>query len=195
VSVQTLVGSRSISQTIVEYQVTGDERIAAALADGGQTGGSAVGQAIESTFGNLQFILVTLLILAGLTTIGGTTAAFAQSVYTRRRTIGIYRVTGATPREILAVILGDSLRIGVAASLLAAILGLLATGVLARTGYLTVFGIRLSVTPDPMLILGGIAGAVIVTLVGALIATLGLLRVEPALLLTDSSITHSESND
>jgi ABC-type antimicrobial peptide transport system permease subunit len=163
--------------------VTGDARVAATLAEGGQTGSSGIGRAVESTFGNLQLVLATLLVLAGLTTVGGTTAAFAQAVHARRRTIGIYRVTGATAGDIVRTILSDALVIGIAASAIATVLGFLATFLIERAGYLTIFGVRLSTTPSLQIIFGSVVGGLVVTLAGAGLATLTLLRVDPATLL------------
>jgi len=167
----------------VEYRVTGDRRIVSALATGGGKGETGISQSIEVLFGNLQLLVGTLLGLAVFMTVGGTTATFAQAVYARRRTIGVYRATGASPGRILRLVLADTVRIGALASLAALGLGLLGLQVLEAVGYLTVFGVSLQPTPSPTVTVGILVGSLCVTLVGATIATLALLRATPASLL------------
>lgn len=186
VRVVALAGGDPTERATATYRVTGDERIAATLAAGGGRG-SGIGRAVESTFGNLQLVSVTLLALAALTTVGGTTAAFAQSVHARRRAVGVYRVTGATPGGVLRLVVTDALVIGCVASLAAVVAGLAAAVAVERAGYLTVFGVRLSVTPDPALVAGCVVGALSITVVSAGLATLSLLRAEPAALLSDDT--------
>jgi len=168
----------------VEYRVTGDQRIVSALATTGGDGETGISQSIEVLFGNLQLLVGTLLGLAAFMTVGGTTATFAQAVYARRRTIGIYRATGASPGCILRLVLADTVRIGAIASLAALVLALLALRVLDAVGYLTLFGVSLQPTPSPAVAVGIVVGSLCVTLLGATIATLGLLRPSPASLLS-----------
>lgn len=163
----------------VTYRVTGDDRIAAALARGAHAGKSGIGRAAETAFGNLRLVLAVVLLLAGAMSVGGTTAAFAQAVYARRRTIGIHRATGASPRDILTLVLVDALRIGVVAGGLAIAFASAGLFLVERLGLLTVFGVRLSPTLSPTLAGGILSGVLVVTLLGAGLATLGLLAASP----------------
>lgn len=122
-------------------------------------------------------------------TVGGTTATFTQSIHGRRRTIGIYRATGASPSRILRVILADAARIGVVSSVAALGLALLGLQVLEMMGYLTFFGISLHPVPSPIVITGAILRGLCVTLIGATVTTIGLLRLSPASLLADPKET------
>jgi ABC-type lipoprotein release transport system permease subunit len=165
------------------YRVTGDERVLSALASGGRTGTTGVGQAIEVAFGNLRVVVGALLGLAALMTVGGTTATFAGAVHARRRTVGIYRATGARPRDVLALVGRDAALVGSVASVLAVALAQAGLLVLARAGLLTAFGVRLPPTLGPLALLGTVLGGVALTVLGAGLATAGLLRESPADLL------------
>lgn len=173
----------------IEYRVTGDRRIVSALATTGGRGTTGLSQGIEVLFGNFQLFVGALLGLAALMTVGGTTATFAQAIHARRRTIGIYRATGAPPRRILRLVLGDAARIGIVASAIAFGLALLGLQALDAMGYLTLFGIGLQPTPSLAVAVGTIAGALCVTLVGATITTLPLLYAPPAELLSGATKT------
>jgi ABC-type lipoprotein release transport system permease subunit len=167
----------------VAYRVTGDERIVSALATTGGRESTGISQAIEVVFGNFRILVGALLGLATFMTVGGTTATFAQAVYARRRTIGIHRATGAPPGRILRLVLADAARIGVVASLVAFVLGLLGLQALSAVGYLTIFGVSLQPVPSPGVTIGILLGSLSVTLLGATLTTLSLLRVSPASLL------------
>jgi hypothetical protein len=80
--------------------------------------GTGVGRAIENVFGNVQVLFLVMIILAGTSTIGGTTAAFAQAVQSRQQEIGIYRATGATRRQLLWLLASDASRIAVPAGII-----------------------------------------------------------------------------
>lgn len=171
--------------TTTQFRVTGDERIAAALAAGGRTGTTGIGRAIETAFGNLQLVFGVVLALASLLTIGGTTATFARAVHSRRSTIGIYRATGAGPLQILRLVVSDAIRIGILATLIALPAGLVGLQIARELGYLTVFGITLPITGSPAILAGaGIVG-IGLTVLGAGVATASLLAVSPAQLLHD----------
>jgi ABC-type lipoprotein release transport system permease subunit len=161
------------------YRVIGDKRVAAAIANGGRTGSTGIEQAIETVFGNLRLVLAVILSLAVTMTVGGTTATFAHAVHARRRTIGMYRATGASPGRILRLVLADALRLGVVATVVGLGVGFAALRVLRTAGYLTVFGVRLSPTPSLSLFSSIVGGALALTLLGAGLATLGLLLVAP----------------
>jgi ABC-type lipoprotein release transport system permease subunit len=169
------------------YRVTGDERVLSALASGGRTGTTGVGQAIEVAFGNLRIVVGALLGLASLMTVGGTTATFAGAVHARRRTVGIHRATGARPRDVLALVARDAALVGAVASALAAVLAQIGLLVLARFGFLTAFGVRLPPTLDPLALVGTVLGGVALTVLGAGLATVGLLLETPADLLAERS--------
>lgn len=169
-----------------EYRVLGDQRIAAAVASSRGAGSTGLSQAIETVVGNLRVVLAVLLGLAGLMTVGGTTAAFAQAVHARRHTVGIHRATGAEPRHVLGSVLLDALRIGAAAVGIAVLLATVAVGVLNQTGVLSVFGIRLVPEITPVLVVTVLIGPIVVTLLGAGLATLGLLATQPYSLLSTS---------
>ncbi|WP_435065482.1 FtsX-like permease family protein [Halobaculum sp. EA56] len=169
------------------YRVTGDDRIAAALATDGRTGTSGIGRAIEAAFGNLQLVFGTVLVLAGALTVGGTTATFARAVHGRRRTIGIYRATGASPVRVTRIVLSDALSIGLCSVSIAVPLGLIGLRVADAFGYLTVFGIRLRPTGSPTVLLGAAVGGIVLTLLGAALATGSLLSMSPSRLVRDES--------
>jgi hypothetical protein len=192
--VQASVGGRMIEP--VEYRVTGDQRLVSALATSRGGGTTGISQGIEVLFGNFRIFVAALLGLATIMTVGGTTATFAQAVSARRRTIGIYRATGASPTRVLRLVLADAARIGIVASVAAFILALLGLQVLKTMGYLTFFGIGLHPIPSPTVVVGAIIGALFVTLLGATITTLALLRVSPASLVSGTGETfHPAVND
>jgi ABC-type antimicrobial peptide transport system permease subunit len=176
----SLNGSVAAEQS---YRVTGDDRVLSALASGGRTGTTGVGRAIEVAFGNLRIVVGALLGLAALMTVGGTTAAFAGAVHARRRTVGIYRATGARPRDLLALVARDAVLVGGVASVLAVVLAQAGLLALARFGFLTAFGVRLPPTLGPLALVGTVLGGVALTVLGAGVATAGLLLESPADLL------------
>jgi ABC-type lipoprotein release transport system permease subunit len=185
---EVTVATNASTESRTTYRVAGDERIAAAIASGGHTGTSGIGRAIETAFGNLRFVLAVVLALAAAMTVGGTTATFAQAIQARRRTIGVYRATGAGPIRIARLVLADALRIGVVATVVGLAIGLAALRGLAAFDQLTVFGVRLS--PAPSLDLLGIivAGALGTVLIGAGLAVFGLLVTSPYRLLTETGV-------
>ena len=169
------------------YEVTGDERVVAALATGGyQVASSGLGQAASSALGNLRVLLGTLVGLAGLATVATTTAAFARTVHARRHTIGVYRATGATPRQVLGVILADAGRIALVATGLSLVVGFVATWLLARLDVLSAFGVALVPSVSPVTLLVTAAVSLLLALLGATVATLGLVRAQPTALFADT---------
>lgn len=177
-------GTRELNAT---YRVTGDDRIVAALATSGQQGTTGIGQAIEVAFGNLGLLVGTLVLLATLMTVGGTTAAFAAAVAARRRTLGVHRATGASPARVARLVLADALRIGVVAGLVAVVLASLALFGLGAADLLVVFGVRLGFPSARVLLACGL-GAVALTLVAAALAVVGPLRAPPARLLSGGGV-------
>lgn len=167
----------------VTYRVTGDDRLAAALASSGRGSTTGIGRAVSAAFGNLQVLVAVLLGLAALMTVGATSAVFARAIHARRRTLGIHRTTGASPRDVAVLILGDAARIGGLATALAIVCGQLGTVVLARAGYMTVFGVRLPPTMDPLAALATATVGITIAVASAAVATAGVLTTPPARLL------------
>ena len=167
------------------YAVSGDDRLGAALASGGyDVGESPLGRAIESAIGNATLLVATLVGLAALTTIGGLSAALARAVLSRRRTIGVYRATGASPLRIYRLVLRDALLLGSVATTLAIVLAVVALVAFSRLGLLSVYGI--SVTPvAPLTVVLIVVGAGIgLTFLAAGVATAALVRSTPSSLLS-----------
>jgi hypothetical protein len=169
------------------YTIEGDNRLFAALASSGQySSGSGVGRAVQSIFGNLQLLLIAMVLLAGLTTIGATTATFAQTVHARRRAIGVHRATGATYGKVLRQVLLDAVRLSLPATLLALLVALLAARILGAIGALTLFGIRLSPSAPLPVLAGTALGALLLSSLSAVLATIPFLLAAPTTLLADS---------
>jgi hypothetical protein len=184
-TVRVRAGSETLARA--PYTIEGDDRLFAALASSGQySSGSGVGRAVQSIFGNLQLLLVAMVLLAGLTTIGATTATFAQTVHARRRAIGVHRATGATYRTILQQVLLDAVRLSLPATLLALLIALVAARVLGAIGALTLFGIRLSPSAPLPVLAGTALGALLLSSLSAVLATIPFLLASPTTLLADS---------
>ena len=185
--VRATIDGRVVAET--SYAVSGDERVAAAIA-GRARGGSGIGRAVETAFGNLELLLAVVVGLAGLMTAGGATATFARAVHARRRTIGVYRATGASPARVFRVVLADAARIGTAATAIALLAGTAVLLAFDAAGFLTAFGIGLDPVPGPAVAAGIAAGALAVSLLGAALATAGLLRATPGSLLAGGREAH-----
>ena len=175
----TIDGRRVAATTVT---VRGDDRVVAALATGGRTEtvDSGLGRAASTAFGNLRVLLGTLVALAGAAAMATTTAAFARAVHSRRRTVGVYRATGATPRQLFVTVLGDAARIAAPATLLALVLGYAGTWLLARVGILTAFGVSLVPSVSVPALAATAAGTLVLALAGAAVAAAGLVRARPA---------------
>lgn len=186
------VDVRSGAQTLAttSYTVTGDDRIASTLASSGRTDSTGLGQAITVAFGNIWVVLATILGLAGLMTVGGTTATFAQAIHARRQSIGVRMATGATRRQIFMLVGRDAVLVGSVASGGAVLLGLVIVKVLDWLGYLTVFGVTLSTIPSLEVLLVTVGASILLTVLGATLTLLGLMRRSPSALLADQSPTH-----
>jgi hypothetical protein len=159
------------------YQVSGDERLGAALAASGHYGGGGgLGNAIEYAIGNLSVLLAALVGLTAITVIGAMSAVLARAVREKRQVIGVYRATGASPRRILKIVLSDTARIGAVSSLLAVGIAIVVTSVLAEFGLLTAFGIALDPQPSPRLAAGLVVGSVALTVTAAFVVTISIVR-------------------
>ncbi|WP_266081679.1 FtsX-like permease family protein [Haladaptatus caseinilyticus] len=173
---------------VADYTVSGDDRIVAAYANqGAYSGSSGVGSILETAFGNLTFLVGILSVLAGVMTIGSTTATFAQAIHARRQAIGVHRATGAIPYQVARLILMDALKIGAVATVTAFSSAILVTAILAWGGFLTIFGIQ--ITPEITLTVVGVVlcGELMIILFSALLVTLGLLRQQPVSLFKSTS--------
>lgn len=163
--------------TTEPYRVQGDERLGAALAASGYgASGGGLERALEFALGNLAVLVAALAGLTALTVVGAMSAVLARAVRAKRRTIGVYRATGASPRRMLWLVLVDAARIGAVAALLALGVATLVTVVLADLGALTAFGIALDPWPSLGLAAGLFAGSVALTMVAATVATVSLVR-------------------
>ncbi len=172
----------------VSYEVSGDDRAAAALASSGYTnGGSDLGQAIEAAVGNLTLLLGALGGLAAVMTVGGLSASMARAVHARRRAIGIHRAVGASPRGVLRLVARDALVIGALGTAGAFVISLLVLQLLDILGLMTVYGIRIPTHPTPPVVVLALVAGLGLTLCSALVAVWSLLRGPPAALLTGES--------
>lgn len=134
-------GGQQVNTT---YQVQGDERLGAALAQSGRyTTGGGIAQGIEIVFSNIEVLIATIVVLLLTMTLGSSTAAFTRSIQTTRRKIGIYRATGATPYTILLNVARDAALIGATASVGAFVISAALIEILLSTGALRMFGIVL----------------------------------------------------
>ncbi|WP_331234264.1 FtsX-like permease family protein [Natronorarus salvus] len=166
-----------------EYEVVDtDFDLDAAFERGQYSSGAAMSHVVENTVGNIQLLLATMVGLAGLMTIGSTTAAFAQSVHARHETIAVYRATGAGPKRLLKIVGLDACRLAIPAALFAGIAALLAITVLDTIGVLSVFGVRFGTDVRPLLVLLTLLGAVCLAVCSAVLALL------PALISTPASV-------
>ena len=168
------------------YAVTGDERLTGALASSGRFERGGVDGLLERAFGNLGFVLATLVGLGALMTAGSTLAAFASAVQARRRSIGIRRATGATPGRILGAVCRDAVRIAAPAAVVGALLALGGQRLLRAAGLLTVFGVDLSAGAPPALLAGVVAGALALAVGSAAAVAAGFVLRDPARLFDGS---------
>jgi predicted lysophospholipase L1 biosynthesis ABC-type transport system permease subunit len=125
--------------------------------------------------------------LAGLMTIGSTTAAFAQAVHARHEAIAIHRSMGASPVWVLKIVVLDACKLAIPATLLAAAVALVAISVLDRAGLLSVFGVRFATGAGPLLLLLALLGAVFIAVCSAVLALLPALSSSPAAVWHDTS--------
>ncbi|GKZ14749.1 FtsX-like permease family protein [Haladaptatus sp. T7] len=177
-SVRLVSGGRTIAAD--SFTVHGDDRTFSTLARNTEyASGSGLGQAVRGVFGNFNLLLLVMVVLAGLTAVGGTTATFAQAVHARRRAVGVYRATGATRGRLVRILLADACRLSIPAIAAALVAALLTVRLLAVTGLFTVFGIRLS-TAIPLPILALAVGSALVLMgLSVLIAALPYLLATP----------------
>ncbi|MFH5801176.1 FtsX-like permease family protein [Haladaptatus sp. CMAA 1911] len=178
------------------YSVTGDERIVTAYANrGAYSGGSGIGRILETAFGNLSFLVGILSLLAGIMTIGSTTAMFAQAIHARRQAIGVHRATGGSPRQIATLVLSDAFKIGVVATGIGLVSATVLTKILASSGFLTVFGIQITSQITFTVVGIVIFGELMIVLLSALLVILDLLRKQPVSLFNSHRPTPEVNRD
>ncbi|KYH24953.1 FtsX-like permease family protein [Halalkalicoccus paucihalophilus] len=162
------------------YEVLDGDFALEQIPDGAQyQSGAALGQVIENTVGNIQILFGTMIVLAGLMTIGSTTAAFTQAVHARRKAIAVYRSTGARRMRVLRIIVTDACKLAIPAVILAALGALIALVVLNALGLLSVFGVQLMTDVPPGIILLSLIGAIAIAVCSAALAVLPILRLSP----------------
>jgi hypothetical protein len=179
--VTVTTGDATLAST--SYEVSGDDRIVAALATGGRSGTTGIGQAAQVAFGNLELALAVLVFLGGAMAVGAMASTFAGAVHANVAVVGLLRAVGTTRREVATLLVGDAFRLGGVA-----IAGALAAGVAAvlaidAAGYLTAYGVDLAVALSPELLYLTALGAFAVVGGGAFVAAVAVLSSSPAELL------------
>jgi len=184
--VTALIDDRQVGEA--SYTIEASDRMVAMLARLGlYERGSGLVRSLEALVGNFQIMQVTLIALAFLMGIGSTATVVIQAVHARRRTVGIRRVTGASPRQVVWTILGDGLRVGVIAGLAGIVCAYAGLTALVWTGYTVIFGVRIAPLVTPWLVVGVLGGTIALVGVSSLLAAWWVLRVPPGDLLTTSS--------
>lgn len=169
------------------YEVVGDDRVVSALAASGRVRrGGGLGRGVAGVLGNLRVVLATVAGLSALATVGTVAAAFASAVHARRETLGIRRTTGATPRAVVATVLGDAARVAAASIPPALAAGWAGVVALRWLGLSTVFGITVAPASPVLALAAAGAGGFLVALCGATLAAVPAARAPPAALLSDS---------
>lgn len=177
-TVRATIGEETLRR---DYRVTGDDRLASAIASSGRvSAGAGTGGLLSRAFGNIGLVLATLLALGVVMTAGSTIAAFADAVQARREEIGIHRAVGAGPVNIVRAVGADALRIALPAGLFGVGVAVLTLVGLSWAGVLTVFGVELTPRLSGML-LGTIAlSGLAVALVSAFVVVVQYTRVDPS---------------
>ncbi|WP_245800173.1 ABC transporter permease [Haladaptatus litoreus] len=173
------------------YSVSGDDRLVAAYASSGRADGSTgIAQALNTAFGNMQVLLVVLIMLAGMMTVGSTTAVFAQAVHARQQAVGVYRATGASPIRVLRVIITDALTVGLVAIGCALICGIAGLALLSTLDFLIIYGVRITPTISPTVFVGSLIGGLGIVLVSAIVVAGSLIIRQPSALVRKGSQTN-----
>lgn len=170
--------------TTASYRVTGDARLANALAASGRvSGGVGTGGILSRAFGNLGLVLATLVGLGVLMTVGSTVATFADAVQARRRDLGIHRALGANPRWVVRTVLADAARIALPATVASVALAWLALRALSWAGVLTAFGVRVAPSVPLWTVVPVALGTFVLALTSAGLVALHDARLDPSRLL------------
>lgn len=176
------------------YEVLGGDFALEQIPEGAQyQSGAALGQVIENTVGNIQVLFGTMIVLAGLMTIGSTTAAFTQAVHSRRKAIAIYRSTGARRMRVLRIVVTDACKLAIPAVILAAIGAFISLAILNSLGLLSVFGVQLMSDVPPVIVFLSLVGAVVIAVCSAVLAVLPILRLSPTAVWSGSSNENSHT--
>jgi hypothetical protein len=184
--VSALIGGETVANA--SYTVSVPDRLAALLVRRGlYEPGSGIASSLNQLIGNFQLLQGTLLGLGFLMGVGTTATVVIQAVHARRRTLGIQQATGASPGEVIRIILGDGLRLGVVASVAGILGGYAGLTLLVETGYTVLFGVRIAPLASVWLIGGLLVGGILLVGTSALIAAWWVLRVNPGALLTGST--------
>jgi ABC-type antimicrobial peptide transport system permease subunit len=171
-----------------QFEVQGDERLAAALASSGRrSSGGGIAQAITVVFGNIRVLVAAMVALVGLMTVGATTASFARSIHAARDEVGVRRAVGASPGGIYRLVLGDVLRVGGVSAVLAVGVASALVWLLLSLGELRLFGVVLRPTFSPTLLLAAGGCALGLALLSAVVAAFSLVSASPATLLAPVS--------
>ncbi|MFB6228320.1 MAG: FtsX-like permease family protein [Halobacteriales archaeon] len=157
--------------------------------------GSGLTRSLDSLLGNFQVLQGALLVLSFLVGIGSTATVVIQATHARRRTIGIRRVTGAAPRDVVGMLLGDGLRVGAIASAIGVVSAYVGLTLLVEVGYAVLFGVRIPPLLNPWLVLGVFGGALVVVAASSVIAAWWVLRVSPGALVTASTQRVPDQDD
>ncbi|MFH5844818.1 FtsX-like permease family protein [Haladaptatus sp. CMAA 1909] len=178
------------------FTVHGDDQAFSTIARNTHyASGSGLGQAVRGVFGNFNLLLLVMVVLAGLTAVGGTTATFAQAVHARRRAVGVYRATGATRAQLIRLLLADACRLSIPAIIVALAAALATIRLLAVTGLFTVFGIRLSTQIPLSILLLAVGSALVLMGLSVFVAALPYLLAQPTAVqrgtTSDSTVTDS----
>ncbi|MBP2249912.1 ABC-type lipoprotein release transport system permease subunit [Halarchaeum solikamskense] len=166
------------------YRVTGDARLASALAASGRSaGGVGTAGILSRAFGNLGLVLATLLGLGVLMTVGSIVATFADAVQARRRDLGVHRAIGADPRWVVGTVLADAARIALPATVAGLALAWLTLRALSWAGALTAFGVRVAPSVPLWTVAPVALGTFALALVGAGALAVRDARLDPSRLL------------
>jgi hypothetical protein len=184
--VTALIGGETVANT--NYTVSVPDRLAALLVRRGlYEPGSGLISSLDQLVGNFQLLQGTLLGLGFLMGVGTTATVVIQAVHARRRTLGIQQATGASPRKVIWIVLGDGLRLGIVASVAGILGGYAGLTLLVETGYTVLFGVRIAPFASAWLIGGLLVWGILLVGTSALIAAWWILRVNPGALLTESN--------
>ncbi|WP_266080505.1 FtsX-like permease family protein [Haladaptatus caseinilyticus] len=183
VTVRAMVGGRTVAERT--YQVVGDDRIASALANSGRKGETGISRAITTAFGDLNLLVGVFVCLAGLMTVGSTTATVAYTVHSRRRVVGVFRATGASPFRILSLILFDAVVVGTFATLLAFAVAIATVSVLAKAGLLVMYGVRITPLLNLPVVVGVVVGGIGVMCLSSVFVAGTLIGEDPDSLLSE----------
>ncbi|WP_277552274.1 FtsX-like permease family protein [Halobaculum limi] len=162
------------------YKVQGQATGSALPSDGSYSSGTGIGTAITRVFGNVQVLFAGMVLLAAVSTISGTVATFARAVHARRRTVAIYRATGAGPRRVLSVLIRDAAVIAIPAALAAIVTAWVFATIAAQLDLLVAFGVRIEPTLSPAVLAVALAGSVALAVTGVCVASVPALRAPPA---------------